>query len=132
MDFDDSSRTLSTGSVLSEETLIPEEDELSDEQIEFLLRRASLRVKSKSGSLPEALSETFTTKLPSLKGISELPSPYTVVQKGVARIEENKILNEQQRQTADKPKKIEDPVTLKKNKKEREYLAFLLSPLMLT
>jgi hypothetical protein len=126
MDFDDSSRTLSAGSVLSEETLIPEEDDISDEQIDFLLQRASLRMKSKSNAL--TFPETSTTRLPQLKGTSELPAPYTTVQGGVARMEEKKTVNDEQRLLAEKPKKIEDPVSLKRSKKEREFLTLFLGP----
>ena len=119
MDFDDSSRTLSAGSVLSEETLVMEDDDLSDEQIDFLLQRASLRMKSKSGAL--ATSDDLAVKLPQPNGAKGLPAPYTSVENGVAKLAESKMMNEEQRQTAEKPKKIEDPVAAaKKGKKERE------------
>jgi hypothetical protein len=118
MDFDDSSRTLSAGSVLSEETLIPEEDELSDHQIDVLLKRASLRMNSKSNRL--TAPQTFKTKLPQLKSALQLPAPYTVVEGGVARLTEKKTVSDEQRQLAEKPKKVEDPVRLKRSEKARE------------
>lgn len=122
MEFDDSSRTLSAGSVLSEETVVPDEDDLSDEQIDLLLQRASLRMKSQSGILNDP--ENVATKLPQLKTASELPASYTVVQNGVARVKADKAVSsrteEEQRRIADKPRKIEDPVTTKRNKKECE------------
>jgi hypothetical protein len=118
MDFDDSSRTLSAGSVLSEETLVPEEDDLSDAQIDFLLQRASLRMKSKSVAL--ATPDTLAVKLPQLQSAKNLPVSYASVEHGITKIDEKKTTNEEQQRLAEKPKKIEEPVAVKKSKKERE------------
>jgi hypothetical protein len=124
MDFDDSSRTLSAGSVLSEGTLVPEDDDLSDAQIDFLLQRASLRMKSKSGMVAE--QDKFAVKLPQLHGAKDLPTSYSKVENGVAKVDEKKTTNEEQRKLAEKPRKIEDPVALKKSKKERKSIPFFL------
>ena len=124
MDFDDSSRTLSAGSAMSEETLVPEDDDLSDEQIDLLLQRASLRMKSKNGSL--ATMNDLAVKLPQLNGAKGLPVPYTTVENGVVKVAEKKTVDEEQRQLAEKARKIEDPVAMKKGKKERK-LEFSIS-----
>ncbi|KIW01755.1 uncharacterized protein PV09_06931 [Verruconis gallopava] len=118
MDFDDSSRTLSAGSIVSEETLVPEEqDDLSDEQIDFLLHRASLRMKGQNGALVTAQGPS-STRLPTLKAASELPRPYTSMVGGVAKVVEAKSVSEELRRMAEKPKRIEDPVALRREKKE--------------
>jgi hypothetical protein len=123
MDYDDSSRTLSSESVLSEETLTPDQDDLSDEQIDFLLQRASLRMKSKSSALIPSRAPSMN--LPQLKGSSALPTPYTIVQAGVAKTEATRTVNEEQRRLSELPRKVEDPVAVKKAaKKERTFPLF--------
>lgn len=105
--------------MLSESTIVPDDDDLSDSQIDFLLQRASLRAKSKNGTL--ATSGEFAVKLPKLNGGNGLPTPYTSVQNGIATIDEKKSVKVEQRQLAEKPRKIEEPVVLKKaGKKERK------------
>jgi len=101
---------------MSEETLVPEDDDLSDEQIDLLLQRASLRMKSKNGSL--ATMNDLAVKLPQLNGAKGLPAPYTTVENGVVKVAEKKTVDEEQRQLAEKARKIEDPVAMKKGKKE--------------
>ena len=128
MDFDDSSRTLSAGSVLSEETLVPEEDDLSDEQIDFLLQRASLRMKSKSSALTTL--DTFAVKLPQLQGLKDVPVSYTTVESGITKMDEKRTTNKDQVRLAEKPKKIEEPVMLKKSKKERKFGIFSSLPMV--
>jgi hypothetical protein len=121
MEFDDSSRTLSagSGSVLSESTIVPDEDDLSDSQIDALLQRASLRMKTKNGSL--ATMNDLAVKLPHLSGTKHLPKPYTSIENGIAKMDERKTVNEEQSRLAEKPKKIEEPVAVRnKNKKERK------------
>jgi len=126
MDFDDSSRTLSGESVLSEDTLTMEQDDLSDEQIDFLLQRASLRMKTNSTALIP--SRTPSMRLPQLKGAEGLPAPYTSVTAGIAKTEAKKIIDDAQRRLSELPKKIEDPITVKRAaKKERKSLSSIIS-----
>lgn len=121
MDYDDSSRTLSAESVLSEDTITMENDDLSDEQIDFLLQRASQRMKTNATALIPSRSPS--TRLPHLKGTETLPAPYTTVTAGVAKTEARKTIDDDQRRLAEKPKKVDDPITVQRAaKKERKCI----------
>jgi hypothetical protein len=107
-DFDDSSRTLSVESVRSEDFI--SDDELSPEQIDALLQRASERAKSARSALT---LQRPHSKLPKLNsGI--LPTPYVQTVGHIARAENKALISDEQRSLAEKPKRVVDETVFKK------------------
>jgi hypothetical protein len=108
-DFDDSSRTLSNESVRSEDFI--SDDDLSPEQIDALLQRASERANS--ARLAVSTLQRPNGKLPKLKsGI--LPTPYVQTVGHIARAEKKALISDEQRSLSEKPKKVVDELLFKK------------------
>jgi hypothetical protein len=120
-DFDDSSRTLSNESVLSEDSVISDDD-LSPEQIDALLKRASDRMKyEQTGVARHARS---VGKLPKLNSAS-LPPPYVRSDGQIARLEQKTLVSDAQRSLSEKPRKVVDPIVLRKESSRRGMYIFL-------
>ncbi|KAL0262171.1 dTDP-fucopyranose mutase [Diplodia seriata] len=97
-----------------------EDDELSDEQIEMLLKQAEVRAREKntSSSLVQ-LPSAADYKLPRLD-TPGLPAPYVHTDGEVARVDPSRLLDDQQRALANHIRKVEDPVAVKKKKIEEK------------
>ncbi|KAL1642040.1 dTDP-fucopyranose mutase [Diplodia intermedia] len=97
-----------------------EDDELSDEQIEMLLKQAEVRAREKntSSSLVQ-LPSAADYKLPRLD-TPGLPAPYVQTDGEVARVDPSRLLDDQQRTLANHIRKVEDPVAVKKKKIEEK------------
>jgi hypothetical protein len=108
-DFDDSSRTLSNESVRSEDFV--SDDDLSPEQIDVLLQRASERANSAYSAL--STLQRPSSKLPKLNSGS-LPTPYVQTVGHVARAEKSALVSDEQRRLVEKPKRVVDEQLFKK------------------
>ena len=93
---------------------LPEEEDLTDEQIGQLLARAAARLKQKSQSkeLVQA-DETLEYTFPKLQ-TGHLEKPYVTREGDVATPDASRLLEEKQRKQANEIRKVEDPVTAKK------------------
>jgi hypothetical protein len=109
-DFDDSSRTLSNESVRSEDFI--SDDDLSPEQIDTLLQRASERANF--ARLAVSTLQRPNAKLPKLNS-GTLPTPYVQTVGRIARAEKKALISDEQRSLSEKPKKIVDELLLKKH-----------------
>ena len=123
-DFDDSSRTLSNESVRSEDFI--SDDDLSLEQIDALLQRASERANS--ARLTVSTLQRPHGKLPKLNsGI--LPTPYVHTVGHIARSEKKALISNEQRSLSEKPKKVVDELLLKKQTRlEGQSITLFLTP----
>lgn len=108
-DFDDSSRTLSNESVRSEDFI--SDDDLSPEQIDVLLKRASERANSTR--LAVSTLQRPNGKLPKLNS-GNLPTPYVQTVGHIARAEKKALISHEQRSLSEKPKKVVDELLFKK------------------
>ncbi|KAB2576978.1 putative rrna-processing protein fcf2 protein [Lasiodiplodia theobromae] len=99
---------------------LAEDDELSDEQIEMLLKQAEVRAREKdtSGALAQ-IPSALDIKLPRLN-TPGLPAPYVQMNGEVARVDPSRLLDDQQRALANHIRKVEDPVAVKKRKIEEK------------
>lgn len=97
---------------------LAEDDELSDEQIEMLLKQAEVRAREKDTSSALAqIPSALDIKLPRLN-TPGLPAPYVQMNGEVARVDPSRLLDDQQRALANHIRKVEDPVAVKKRKIE--------------
>lgn len=89
------------------------DEELTDEQIEQLLARATARLqeKAKQQQLTKSTTQTFT--FPKLDA-GQLEKPYVETKGDVATVDASRLLEEKQRKQANGIRKVEDPVTAKK------------------
>jgi hypothetical protein len=111
-DFDSSSRTLSNESVHSEESFFSDED-LTPEQIDELLLRASQRLRE--NQIAKTQTQTTALTLPKLKH-APLPAPYVQKTGKIARTESKSLVPDSVRSAMDSPRSIIDPVTAKQNR----------------
>lgn len=88
-----------------------EDEELSDEQIQTLLKQAEARLRERATT---AAQSAFTLpKFPRLNA-GDIAQPYVRTDGEVARVDSSKLLNERERELANKIRKVEDPVAVKK------------------
>lgn len=90
------------------------DDELSDEQIEQLLARATARLqeKSKQTQLIQK-NESHSYTFPKLDA-GALEKPYVTTKGDIATVDSSRLLKEKLRKQAEGIRKVEDPVTSKK------------------
>lgn len=94
------------------------DDELSDEQIEMLLKQAEVRLRDKATSTqPLPLPTAADFKLPRLEA-ANLPAPYIQTDGDIARLAPARLLDPRQRELANRIRKVEDPVAVKKKQAE--------------
>lgn len=111
-DFDSSSRTLSNESVHSEESFFSDED-LSPDQIDEILRRASLRLRA--DQIVQTQPQMTAIRLPKLEH-APLPAPYVQKTGKIARVESKSLVPDAVRSAMEKPRSIVDPVTAQANR----------------
>lgn len=91
------------------------EDDLSDEQIQQLLARASARLEGKTGETALQLADEGRTKFSFPKlDTGALVKPYVTTNGDVASVNPARLLEEKHRKGADGPRTVEDPVAAKK------------------
>jgi phage FluMu protein gp41 len=90
------------------------DDELSDEQIEQLLARATARLqeKSKQKQLIQK-TDSHNFNFPKLDA-GALEKPYVTTKGDIATVDSSRLLQEKLRRQAEGIRKVEDPVTSKK------------------
>ena len=94
--------------------LNPPDDDLTDEQIDELLARATRRLQEKSKSQDRVhTSHTQTYAFPKLD-TGKLDRPYVSTTGAVATVDAHRLLEEKQRNGANGIRKVEDPVAAKK------------------
>ncbi|KAK5112697.1 hypothetical protein LTR85_011208 [Meristemomyces frigidus] len=91
-------------------------EDLSDEQIEELLARATARLQQ-SASVREAASNAFS--FPKLNA-GKLDKPYVSTKGDIASLDAPRLLEEKQRKQANGIRKVEDPVTAEKMTLEKK------------
>ncbi|GME46603.1 rRNA processing protein fcf2 [Neofusicoccum parvum] len=97
---------------------LADDDELSDEQIEMLLKQAEVRLRDKATSAQQLQLPSATDfKLPRLEAAG-LPAPYIQTNGDVARVDPSRLLDAQQRELANHIRKVEDPVAVRKKQAE--------------
>lgn len=91
------------------------DDELSDAQIEELLKEAERSLRAKQQAKQQALQKDAPFRLPKLNpGVIADTSLKT--EGSITRADPSKLINNQQRVLAEGIRKIEDPVQVKKQK----------------
>lgn len=96
------------------------DDELTDEQVRQLLTEASERILAKgSASYADA-----PFKLPKLNP-GHIADTYSNTNGEITKLDTSKLLSQEQRAMANGIKKIEDPVQLKRQKKEVRFVDVL-------
>jgi hypothetical protein len=103
------------------------DEELTDEQIEELLARATARMKAKSGQKKTddvlKLDTTERYNFPKLDP-GQLQKSYVSQENGLANVDSSRLVDEQQRKQANGVRKVEDPTTAKKLAMEVCYTLF--------
>ncbi|KAF2159820.1 hypothetical protein M409DRAFT_70725 [Zasmidium cellare ATCC 36951] len=89
------------------------DEELTDEQIEQLLARATARLQEKAKQQQLTKSHTQEFKFPKLDA-GLLEKPYVETKGDVATVDASRLLEEKHRKQANGTRKVEDPVTAKK------------------
>ena len=98
--------------------------DLSDEQIDELLARATARLQAKAGNGSTQLTQKFTfTKL----NTGKLVKPYVTAKGDIASIDASRLLEEKHRTQANETRIVEDPAKVKKLALEVSVQPFLLS-----
>lgn len=90
------------------------DDELSDEQIRELLNEAAQRMRAKATSQP---TPDAPFKLPKLNP-GHIADTYEKTEGNITRLDHSKLIDKKQQALANGIKKIEDPLQVKKQRKE--------------
>jgi hypothetical protein len=96
------------------------DEELTDEQVQELLAEAAERMRAKA---PQPINDA-PFKLPKLNP-GYIAETYSTTQGAITRLDSSKLLPKKEQALANGTKKIEDPVQLKKQKKEVSCNAFI-------
>jgi len=99
----------------ADDDLIAEDEELSDEQIQALLKKAEARLRERASSAAKDVSTL--PKFPRLN-VGEIAQPYVRTNGDVARVDPSKLLGKRERDLANKIRKVEDPVAVKQRLSE--------------
>jgi hypothetical protein len=99
------------------------DEDLTDEQIRELLNEAAVRMRAKAAAQPVAATEA-PFKLPKLKP-GHIADTYEKTDGNITRLDHSKLVDKKQQTLANGIKKIEDPLQIKKQKKEVRSLHFV-------
>jgi hypothetical protein len=100
--------------VASKKPVALSDEELSDEQIEQLLARATARLQEKSKQTQLIQKDDANTfNFPKLDA-GALEKPYVTIKGDIATVDSSRLLKEKLRKQAEGIRKVEDPVTSKK------------------
>lgn len=114
--------------------VLPSDDEdLSEDQIQALLKQAEVSLRDKAASAHQVQSfSAFNFKLPKLDA-GEIATPYIQTNGEVARVNSAKLLDSQQRDLANQQtRKVEDPVAVRKKQIEVRSTLLLALPMRKT
>lgn len=99
--------------VASRRTVSSSDEDISDEQIEQLLARATSRLQEKSQDNQLTQSTTqHNFHFPRLDA-GQLEKPYVSTKNDIATVDASRLLQEKHRKQANGPRKVEDPVISK-------------------
>ncbi|KAF2679015.1 Fcf2-domain-containing protein [Lentithecium fluviatile CBS 122367] len=94
------------------------DEDLTDEQVRELLEDAARRMREKQPAA-QPTSSDVPFKLPKLKP-GHIADTYTKTQGNITRLDSSKLVNKRDQVLANGVKKIEDPVAIKRQKKEEK------------
>ncbi|CAO2649372.1 Nn.00g067570.m01.CDS01 [Neocucurbitaria sp. VM-36] len=97
------------------------DEELSNEQVRELLNQAAQRMRAKAASQPVTTADA-PFKLPKLKP-GHIADTYERTKGNITRLDHSKLIDRKQQALADGIKKLEDPIQVKKQKKQEETRA---------
>jgi hypothetical protein len=92
------------------------DEDLTDEQIRELLNEAAVRMRAKAAAQPVTATDV-PFKLPRLKS-GHIADTYEKTDGNITRLDHSKLVDKKQQALANGIKKIEDPLQIKKQKKE--------------
>ncbi len=95
--------------------LLSDEHDLSDEQIEQLLKQAEVRLRSEAQSVLRI--HNSIPRAPKIDS-SLLPQPYIQSNDQIARADCRRLIDDKDRKLAGAIRKVEDPVALRRKKLE--------------
>lgn len=113
--------------LLTAEKPIQHDDELTDEQIEALLARATARLHEKSKQLATTSSKPQSLTFPKLDA-GKLEQPYVSSKGDITIVDSARLLDQKHRKKAEGARKVEDPITTMKAAEEVRWLRFSLFP----
>jgi len=106
-----------TVEVSAEVAQLDSDDDLTDEQIQSLLKEAEARLRSTTSPVNRgSTSQVHISRL----HVDKAAEPYVQEKKGIAIAEQGRLLNQQQRNLANHVRKVEDPVAVRKRKLEEK------------
>lgn len=105
------------------------DETLSDEQIEELLRQAEQRLQAVKSS--KSSTSTYALPRSAKLDLSSLPQPYVAIDKSIARTDDKRLLEDKNRQAANGIRKVEDPLVVKQKKIEVSVSALFISSICL-
>ena len=106
------------------------DEELSDQQIKELLNEAAERMRAKAALQPSAAPEV-PFKLPKLRP-GHIADTYEKTEGNITRLDHSKLIDKKQLALANGIKKIDDPLTDKRQRKEvRATSSLSLLPVMI-
>lgn len=111
------SSQLNYTATLSTMATTEESQDLSFDEIDSLLRRAEQRLKD-AQQLTSTAKNLGIPTLPKLQS-GKIAKPYVQSSHGVARTEGRSTISESQRMLSEQPRKIQDPVEVKQQKKQK-------------
>lgn len=96
----------------------PEEEDLTDEQIDALLSRAEERLRDPSSAVTHLDKHATTLTKARKLNTSGLPAPYVVSNGDVATADPRRLIEESTRTMANGIRRVEDPLVTKRKKLE--------------
>jgi hypothetical protein len=110
----------------AEDHATPHSDELTDEQIEELLKQAETRLREQQAVKLASGRHTPAVPAAGKLDISNLPKPYVQKSGEIARADKHRLLDEKNRKLAESGiRKVEDPVLVKNRELEVCYSYYL-------
>ncbi|KAL2358086.1 rRNA-processing protein FCF2, partial [Cryomyces antarcticus] len=98
----------------SEKDSLPDSEDLSDDQIQELLKQAEARLRQKAANTTLTQRDTLSGfRIPRLDP-GTLTQPYVQSKGDIARVNSARLLDETDRKLSNRPRKVEDPVVVKK------------------
>ncbi|TKA57858.1 hypothetical protein B0A49_08604, partial [Cryomyces minteri] len=97
-----------------EKDSLPDSEDLSDDQIQELLKQAESRLRQKAANTALTQRDTLSGfRIPRLDP-GTLTQPYVQSNGDIARVNSARLLDETDRKLSNRPRKVEDPVVVKK------------------
>ncbi|KAK4969913.1 dTDP-fucopyranose mutase [Elasticomyces elasticus] len=102
-----------TSRLSGRQTCAPENEDLSDEQMQELLEQAAARLRTQATSAQITRQEEQVFRFPRLDA-GALPKSYVRSDGHVAHLDSARLLTEKDRKLSSQARKVEDPITVKK------------------